>query len=260
MSKIDPLRRKFILGAGAGLGLAATGVSSKEVPRFTQILRGAYIAADNSTFDPLSHSFEDSDMCVVSAEAIEGPYYVEDASLVREDIREGKEGVPLEVVMKIVSADGCKPIRDAKVDIWHCDALGYYSRYTANDPLIWPGDPGHAKETDNETFLRGRQVSDTKGMVRFQTIYPGWYSPRTQHIHARIFLGEKVGATVQLYFPERLNREVCFQHPYDQRSPSPFNNQNDSVIARSEGAAGSWLKMTKQGKGYKGTLTIGVAG
>ena len=37
-----------------------------------------------------------------------------------------------------------------------------------------------------QTYLRGYQVSGAKGQVTFKTIYPGFYSGRTVHIHVRV--------------------------------------------------------------------------
>lgn len=252
-------RRTLLLGL---LGAAARKLTAlqprrqQQESRFTTGLKRRFIETDNSGFDPVSHSFEDSGQCVVSAAAIEGPFYVDDPVLMRSDIREDREGLPLEVALRIVEADGCTAIAGAAVDLWHCDALGFYSHYTAYDPNVWPS--GRANPSDNETFLRGRQVSDEAGMVRFQTIYPGWYTPRVQHIHARIVLEQKVAATVQLYFPEKLNRTVALRKPYNQRPPSPYNNLNDFVISQSKGGDGSWLRMTETDGGYRGSLTVGV--
>ena len=245
-----------LLGAAARKLTAMRPPARQEEARFANILKQRFIETDNSGFDPTSHSFEDSAQCIVSAEAIQGPYYVDDPALVRSNIREDREGLPLELALRIVQADGCTPIAGAAVDVWHCDSLGFYSHYTAYDPNVWPGIG--ARPSDNETFLRGRQVTDEAGMVRFQTIYPGWYTPRVQHIHARIVLEQQVAATVQLYFPEKLNRAVALQKPYNQRPPSPYNNQNDFVISQSKGGDGSWLKMTETDGGYRGSLTVGV--
>ena len=245
-----------LLGAAARKLTALQPGRQQQESRFTSGLKRRFIETDNSGFDPVSHSFEDSGQCVVTAGAIEGPFYVDDPVLMRSDIREDREGLPLEVVLRIAEADGCTPIGGAAVDLWHCDSLGFYSRYTAYDPNVWPS--GRANPSDNETFLRGRQVSDEAGMVRFQTIYPGWYTPRVQHIHARIVLDRKVAATVQLYFPEKLNRAVALRKPYSQRPPSPYNNLNDFVISQSKGGDGSWLKMTETDAGFRGSLTVGV--
>lgn len=252
-------RRALLLGLlGAAIpGLAGAQKQAAESSS-TSLLRRMFMEADNSRFSPESYSFEDSEMCVVSAEATEGPYYIEDPSLLRSDIREDREGAPLEVVLRIVKADGCRPVAGAAVDIWHCDAQGAYSGYTAYEPLVRSRSRGHAKPSDGETFLRGRQVADESGMVRFRTIYPGWYRSRTQHIHARVFLRERVAATIQLYFPDQLNREIALRKPYNRRPPAPYHNRNDFVIGGSGGADGSWLKMTASGDGYRGTLTVGI--
>lgn len=74
-----------------------------------------------------------SDMCALSPELTVGPYYV-DKEKVRSNITDGKPGTPLLLRVTVLDSMTCKPIKNAAVDIWHCDARGYYSGYTANDP------------------------------------------------------------------------------------------------------------------------------
>lgn len=70
--------------------------------------------------------------CTLTPEQTEGPFYFE-TGLIRQDITEGRPGQVLHLKLKVVDAAGCTPIRDAVVDIWHCDAAGEYSGYeTAN--------------------------------------------------------------------------------------------------------------------------------
>lgn len=71
-----------------------------------------------------------SKVCVVMPETTEGPFYV-DPDLVRADITEGKAGVPVELLLQVVTAD-CEPVKDARVDVWHCDAEGNYSGFGAS--------------------------------------------------------------------------------------------------------------------------------
>ena len=74
-------------------------------------------------------------VCVVRPEQTEGPYFI-DERLNRSDIRSDpsdrsvKPGVPLRLAFQVSRIDGssCKPLSGAVVDIWHCDALGAYSR------------------------------------------------------------------------------------------------------------------------------------
>jgi len=72
-----------------------------------------------------------STTCVVRPEQTEGPYYV-DTGLERSDIREEREGVPLELTFNVSRVDqgdasACGPLAGALVDVWHCDAAGEYS-------------------------------------------------------------------------------------------------------------------------------------
>jgi Protocatechuate 3,4-dioxygenase beta subunit len=99
--------------------------------------------------------------CVLTPELTEGPYYVS-GEKVRRDITEGRPGAPLSLALTVVDASTCKPVKGASVDIWHCDALGVYSGVQGNIG----------------TFMRGVQRTDASGLVRFTTVYPGWYNGR----------------------------------------------------------------------------------
>jgi len=58
--------------------------------------------------------------CVLTPEQEEGPFYI-DLAQVRQDIVENRPGVPLALALTVVDSDTCEPIRNAAVDIWHCD-------------------------------------------------------------------------------------------------------------------------------------------
>ena len=113
--------------------------------------------------------------CVASPEQTEGPYFVDerlDRSDIRADPADGSvsAGLPLalNLVISSVAAGTCAPLAGAMVDVWHCDVAGAYS--DARDPGF---------NTLGRKFLRGYQVADAAGRVRFTTIYPGWYDGRT---------------------------------------------------------------------------------
>ncbi len=116
--------------------------------------------------------------CEATAELTEGPYYF-DADALRSDIREDREGVTLRLGIRVRSAGDCAPIKDAVVDIWHCDAGGVYSGFEAGE---------------GERYLRGTQVTNADGVAEFTTIYPGWYRGRTVHIHAKVHLDKQTRA------------------------------------------------------------------
>ncbi|HXA53200.1 MAG TPA: hypothetical protein VNV86_22940, partial [Candidatus Acidoferrum sp.] len=86
-----------------------------------------------------------------------------------------RPGVLLNLKVSLVNESGstCMPLAGARVDIWHCDAGGTYSDEAQNN-------------SSGKKFLRGYQTTDDTGAVNFTTIYPGWYSGRTVHIHFRI--------------------------------------------------------------------------
>ena len=96
----------------------------------------------------------------------------------------------------------CAPLSGARVDVWHCDALGAYSGYQQ---------PG--VDTTNETFCRRIQLADAAGQVSFQTIYPGWYEGRITHVHFQVFLENGLAATSQIAFPQEITNAVYTVEP-----------------------------------------------
>jgi protocatechuate 3,4-dioxygenase beta subunit len=178
------------------------------------------------------------DMCVLTPEQTEGPYYVDD-SMVRRDVTEGREGVALELRLSVRDATACEPIRDATVEIWHCDAQGAYSGFD-----------------EEGSFLRGTQRSDRNGRVSFRTIYPGWYQGRATHIHVKVHVAGNEVHTGQLYFDEAVTRAVYGRPPYDSRGEPTTTNASDGIYAA--GGEQSMLALSRQGDGYVGRMTLGV--
>lgn len=208
-------------------------------------------------FCTLSYSFEHTDKCVLTSSASEGPFYLKN-SIVRKDVRESQRGVDLLLRLKVVDVKGCKAIPGLAVDIWQASAYGVYSGFTGYQGAEVSMEPKPVP-TDRETFLRGRQYTDENGMVEFLTIYPGWYSPRTVHIHVKILDDSKELLTTQLFFPQGLTNIIHSLPPYNLRRFSPYTNENDIVLRYSHGVQGGWPKLTKIGEGFlKGTLTIGI--
>ena len=180
--------------------------------------------------------------CVLSPEMTEGPYYVE-GDKVRRNITEGKAGVPLTLRLTVLNVSTCKPIKNAAVDIWHCDAGGVYSATSV-------------QSTEDLTFLRGIQRTDKNGLAIFKTVYPGWYSGRTVHIHLKAYLGGQTVHTGQLFFPDSLTDAVYQRSPYSQRASRDMRNATDSIFRN--GGKRSLLKLKKSGSGYIGSISMGV--
>ena len=123
----------------------------------------------------------------------EGPFY-KDEKLSRIDIIETKKGTPVEYIFK-VEDEHCKPIQGAIGDIWQCDSEGIYSDYKAENTL-------------NETWLRGYQITDKNGMCRFKSIFPGWYSGRITHLHAKVHVNNATVLTTNFFFPKEMEDEI----------------------------------------------------
>lgn len=207
--------------------------------------------------------FPTADVCKLMPEQEVGPYYVAD-ELLRSSIAEGRPGIPLSLRLVVLDARTCQPLPNAALDIWHCDALGLYSGYTKQNPM-GPGgphggpgggpggpppdfDPEHPgnhpgpphgfgpppvnKPSDHLTFCRGIQITDASGSASFQTIFPGFYQGRTNHIHFKVrlageqthvagkpgsahtYTGGHTSHIGQVFFPEDLANTLMAHPPY----------------------------------------------
>jgi protocatechuate 3,4-dioxygenase beta subunit len=205
--------------------------------------------------------------CVLTPELTEGPYWIA-GDKVRRDITEGRPGTPLLLRATVLDVATCKPVGNAAVDIWHCDAGGTYSGFSSLSEAAngggggLPGDGqgggpgGSAGVTDKKRFLRGIQRTQSTGVVEFATIYPGWYQGRTVHIHVKVWSGGNVVHTGQLFFPDDLTDAVYKVAPYASRGARSTRNANDSIYVN--GGSKSVVKLTKAAKGWVATVTMGV--
>jgi protocatechuate 3,4-dioxygenase beta subunit len=194
--------------------------------------------------------------CVARPEQTEGPYFV-DERLNRSDIRSDptdgrvRPGTPLGLTLLVsrLNAGDCQPVPGAQVDIWHCDALGVYSGVQ---------DPGF--NTIGQKFLRGYQVTNALGAARFITVYPGWYSGRTVHIHFKIRTApvaqRSFEFTSQLYFDDVLTDRVHADPPYTAKGARTARNQHDWFFRHGGGQL--MLAPTTTADGYAASFAIGL--
>jgi protocatechuate 3,4-dioxygenase beta subunit len=191
-------------------------------------------------------------ICILTPQAVEGPYYF-DPSLERVDITETHEGVPLGLLLQVVEASDCSALTGARVDIWHANALGHYSGYQAQ---------GDARDvsTEGRTFLRGSQFTDDGGEVSFATIYPGWYTGRTPHIHFKVFVDDKNVVTGQIYFPDALSEFIYTKAPpYSTRKAErDTTNDRDGVLQASGGGRETFCAIKEEADRYLAALIIGI--
>jgi len=180
--------------------------------------------------------------CVLTPELTEGPYYVA-GEKIRRDITEGKPGVALLLNLTVMNASTCALVKNAAVEIWHCDALGVYSGAIANNP--------------GTNFLRGMQRTNAKGVATFKTIYPGFYKGRAVHIHVKVHVGGTVVHTGQFFFPAAVTNAVFARSPYKTHGTHPDTTNAQDSIFRNGGDKGM-LTLKRSGAGYVGVVAMGV--
>lgn len=242
------INRRTLVAGGAGVfALSSLGRTT--------------LAQDASTADATAET------CVtLTPEMTEGPYYIDD-KLLRDDITEGRPGVPLELTISVIDATSCEPLADVAVDIWHCDALGDYSGIS--------GQMGN-DDTSGQTFLRGVQLTGQDGAAKIQTIYPGWYVGRATHIHMKVhtggtaedgtYIGGTTAHTGQLFFDDETTDQVAQLDPYVQRIDiARTMNVEDGILQRG-GAENSsfWVELTPVDEadltlGFTGKAVVGVS-
>ena len=193
--------------------------------------------------------------CVVQPEQTEGPYFV-DQQLNRPDIRvepstgavSPGERLALAVTVSQITGGACRPLPGAMVDVWQCDAKGVYS-----------GVADRRFNTVGQKVLRGVQASDPNGIARFTTIYPGWYSGRTVHIHFKIRTTTEAGAyefTSQWYFDDVLTDRVLADPRYARTGTRDTYNANDGIFR--DGGTQLMLAPTRTDEGLQASFNIGL--
>ncbi|MGW5071696.1 protocatechuate dioxygenase [Rhodococcus sp. NPDC004095] len=112
-----------------------------------------------------------------------------------------------------------------------------------------------AVTTDDGTYLRGAQTTDSNGVATFTTIFPGWYMSRTTHIHMKVHVNKETVLTTQLFFEEDLLDEIYATSPYNEHTGRENNvtNATDSIFDES-----GMVTVVKTADGYLGAVNIGV--
>lgn len=135
---------------------------------------------------------------MITPQQTEGPFYPKDWSgdidndlvLVQGEAAKAL-GQVTHVIGKILDSSG-RPVRNAEVEIWQCDANGIYRH---------PRDTSWFSERKRDPGFqsRGRVVTDEEGNYSFRTIRPVAYPGRTPHIHFKVEAPGKDRLITQMY-------------------------------------------------------------
>ncbi|KAK0202066.1 aromatic compound dioxygenase [Desarmillaria ectypa] len=182
-----------------------------------------------------SDPFDGTGSCTLVSESTQGPYYV-DGEYVRSDITEDQDGIYSYVDVELIDYSTCEPVADVYIDFWHCNATGVYSGVVAR---------GNGNQNDesnlDKTFLRGIQTTNSEGYAQFETIFPGHYTSRANHIHViahgdgtvfsnGTFKTSSDRHVGQLFFDQSLITVVEKTSPYTTNTQRLTENEDDSIL------------------------------
>lgn len=254
-------RRRVLqaLGLGVtGLGLAACG-GSPTTPTTTATPTTA--APAGSTAAVATGEIPDETAGPFPGDGSNGPNVLDDSGIVRGDIRSSfggssgsAQGVPMTLELVITDlAGGGKPFAGAAVYVWHCDREGRYSLYSEG-----------AKD---QNYLRGVQVADASGAVRFTSVFPACYPGRWPHVHFEVYpdqasitsAGNAI-ATSQVALPQEACQQVYARPGYESSvdSLARVSLRGDSVFGDDGGASQLGTVTGDAATGYAVSLAVGV--
>lgn len=252
--RVLPRRAALALGGTIGIGglIAACGSSSSEAPDVEGGSSPTSVDGGN-----LSDGAEipSETQGPFPADGSNGPNVLSNPDVVRRNLTTSfagmngtAEGVPTSIELTLVDADTGAALVGAAVYLWHCTADGRYSVY----------------EVTEQNYLRGIQVSDESGRLRFDTVFPGCYGGRWPHCHFEIFdsLGDAAAGgparkTTQLALPEAECRLVYEDGRYGNSASNLDRLSLSSDMVFRDGWSDQLADVTGDNEsGYTVTLTV----
>jgi protocatechuate 3,4-dioxygenase beta subunit len=190
-----------------------------------------------------------------------GPDVLEESGVIRSDIRSSvgdftgtAEGVPMTLELTVTDlAEGGAPFAGAAVYVWHCDREARYSMYSEG--------------AEDQNYLRGAQVADTDGLVRFTSIFPACYAGRWPHVHFEVYPDRdsitdstNAVATSQVALPKAACDQVYATSGYEQSAENlgGVSLETDGVFADDDAGAQLATVTGNVDDGYAVTLAVRV--
>ncbi|WP_222271140.1 intradiol ring-cleavage dioxygenase [Modestobacter marinus] len=240
-----------VLGLGvAGVGLAACGSGSS----------GSGASASASSASTASGEIPDETAGPYPGDGSNGPDVLEQSGIVRSDIRSSfgdasgtAEGVPMTLELTVTDLVAGAPFEGVAVYVWHCDRDGGYSLYS--DGIT------------GENYLRGVQLADAAGTVRFTSIFPACYTGRWPHVHFEVYPDEasitdstSAIATSQVALPQDACEAVYATAGYEVSvaTLAQVGLDSDNVFGDDGGALQLGTVTGSVSSGYAVSLAVGV--
>jgi protocatechuate 3,4-dioxygenase beta subunit len=258
MKRSDFIKKSGIASLGFGLAINSKAEKAELSEKYPDNLPAAppiCILAPAETFGPFP-----------STPSGESYYW-------RNNLIDGQAGVVLNLTIKIFGTGNCGIMQNQRVDIWHCNANGFYSHYAAsgmNNGHSGQNNPGAGNAS--LIYGRGSQVTDANGVAGFTTVFPGWYPGRTMHIHYAVYSGGTAGSNSgwvqqqvsQFTFPiTAKNTLLTTNSPYSTYGADPLHPDSDNVFMLPAGEWANTQLATLVGSGtgpYSSYYEAAVAG
>lgn len=246
-------RRQVLRALGLGavtVGLAACGATTGSSGSTTTTASAAGLA-----------EIPDETAGPYPGDGSNGPDVLEQSGIVRSDIRSSfgtasgtAAGVPMTLELTITDlANGAAPFTGAAVYVWHCDREGRYSLYSDG--------------VQDQNYLRGVQIADAAGRVRFTSIFPACYAGRWPHVHFEVYPDQAsitdaatAIATSQVALPQDVCEQVYAQPGYEQSvtNLSEVSLDGDNVFGDDGGASQLGTVTGDVTGGFAVSLPVGV--
>jgi protocatechuate 3,4-dioxygenase beta subunit len=240
-----------VLGLGAAsVGLAACGAGGSTSS-----------SASSSSAAVSAGEVPDETAGPYPGDGSNGPDVLEQSGIVRSDIRSSfgeysgtAEGVPMTLELTVSDlANGGVPFEGVAVYVWHCTREGGYSLYSAG--------------LEDQNYLRGVQVADADGLVRFTSVFPACYDGRWPHIHFEVYPDQgsttdstNAIATSQVALPQDVCEAVYATPGYEASvgNLSRVSLSGDNVFGDDGGASQLATVAGNVTSGYTVRLAVGV--
>ncbi len=248
-------RRSVLRGVGLGalgMGLAACSNDSGG---------GSGSNSGTSVKAPSEGEIPDETAGPYPGDGSNGPDVLEESGIVRSDIRSSfgdasgtAGGVPMTLELALSDlANGGSAFAGVAVYVWHCDREGRYSMYSEG--------------VEDQNYLRGAQIADSDGIVRFTSIFPACYSGRWPHIHFEVYPDREsitdsanAIATSQVALPKAVCDTVYATTGYEQSvtNLSGMSLSSDNVFGDDGGASQLATATGNVDAGYSVKLAVRI--